>query len=38
MIIDPLVAELQKTSFRYYDVEVSGMLFYLTGNCYVRWN
>lgn len=37
LIIEPLVAELQETSFRYYDEEVYGMLFYLTGNCYIRW-
>ena len=37
-IIDPIVAELQETPFRYYDEHVHGMLYYLTGNCYVKWN
>lgn len=37
LIIDPLVADLQITSFRYYDTEIFGMLYYLTGNCYINW-
>lgn len=37
-IIDPLVTELQQTSFRYHDQEVWGMLYYLTWNCYIRWD
>jgi hypothetical protein len=36
-IIDPIVAELQNTPFRYYDEHVYGMIFYLTGNCYLKW-
>jgi len=36
-IIDPIVGELQSTPFRYYDEHVHGMLYYLTGNCYVKW-
>ena len=37
-IIEPIVAELQNTPFRYYDEHVHGMLYYLTGNCYLRWD
>lgn len=36
-IIDPLVSDLQKTPFRYYAEVVYGMLYYLTGNCFIRW-
>jgi hypothetical protein len=36
-IIEPTVAELQQTPFRYYDDHVQGMLFYLTGNCHIVW-
>jgi LmbE family N-acetylglucosaminyl deacetylase len=37
LIIEPVVAELQLTPFRYYDDHIYGMLYYLTGNCYVKW-
>ena len=37
LIIDPIVVELQETPFRYYDEHVHGMLYYLTGNCYIVW-
>jgi len=37
-IIEPIVSELQNTPFRYYDEHVYGMIYYLTGNCYVKWD
>lgn len=37
LIIEPIVADLQQTPFRYYDEHVHGMLYYLTGNCYINW-
>lgn len=37
-IIDPLVEDLSTPPLRYLDVEVLGMLYYLTGNCYIEWD
>jgi hypothetical protein len=37
-IIEPIVMELQNTPFGYYDEHVFGMIFFLTGNCYLKWD
>jgi hypothetical protein len=36
-IIDPTLADLQENPFQYSDQEVQGMIYYLTGNCHIRW-
>lgn len=36
-IIDPTLADLRDNPFDYSDREVQGMLYYLTGNCHIRW-
>lgn len=36
-IIDPTLADLRDNPFHYSDPEVQGMLYYLTGNCHIRW-
>lgn len=36
-IIDPTLADLRGNPFAYSDSEVHGMLYYLTGNCHIRW-
>ena len=36
-IIDPTLADLRDNPFDYTDREVQGMLYYLTGNCHIRW-
>jgi hypothetical protein len=36
-IIDPTLADLQDNPFHYSDPEVHGMIYYLTGNCHIRW-
>lgn len=36
-IIDPTLAELRSNPFAYSDTEVQGMIYYLTGNCHIRW-
>jgi hypothetical protein len=37
-ITDPILADLDDNPFLYSDRDVQGMLYYLTGNCYIRWN
>ncbi len=36
-IVDPTLVDLQDNPFDYTDREVQGMLYYLTGNCHIRW-
>lgn len=36
-IIEPTLSELRENPFNYSAVDVQGMLYYLTGNCYIKW-
>ncbi len=36
-IIDPTLADLRDNPFHYSDPEIHGMIYYLTGNCHIRW-
>jgi len=38
LIVIPLVEELSSPPLRYQDPEVYGMLYFLTGNCYIEWD
>lgn len=37
-IIDPTLSDLHDNPFHYSDMEVQGMIYYLTGNCHIRWS
>lgn len=36
-IIEPTLTELRENPFNYSTVDVQGMLYYLTGNCHIKW-
>ncbi len=36
-IIDPIQAMLEENVLELYADEINGMLYFLTGNCYIRW-
>jgi len=37
-IINPVKAELGVNIFRYNEEDIMGMIFFLTGNCHIKWN
>ncbi|MFV0225490.1 hypothetical protein OBJ96_10375 [Empedobacter falsenii] len=37
-IIKPVKEELGKNLFRYDEEDIMGMIFFLTGNCHIKWN
>lgn len=37
VIVTPLLAELEDDALGYTSTEISGMLYYLTGNCHIKW-
>ena len=37
-IINPVKAELGINLFKYNDEDIMGMIFFLTGNCHLKWN
>jgi len=37
IIVNPLLAELENVALGYTSTELSGMLYYLTGNCHLKW-
>jgi len=36
-IIEPTLTELRENPFHYSSADVQGMLYYLTGNCHIKW-
>lgn len=37
-IINPVKADLGVNLFRYNEDDIMGMIFFLTGNCHIKWN
>jgi hypothetical protein len=37
-IIKPIKAELGINLFQYNDADIQGMIYFLTGNCHIKWN
>ena len=37
LVIDPVQAILGENPLRLYSVEINGMLYFLTGNCHIKW-
>jgi ABC-3C protein len=37
-VIDPVKASLEENVLDFYAEEINGMLYFLTGNCHIKWN